>query len=75
MTAVKRLFLGAAVAVAVAGGSFAASAQTSPEPVQDPIVLAEEASPGGSQEIVVGAGVGVLVGIVVAILLLASISD
>jgi hypothetical protein len=59
----------------VLSSAIAASAQSAPEPEAEPLVVVEDAPRGTSQDIAVGAGVGVLVGLVVAVLLLASASD
>lgn len=59
----------------VATAAVAASGQSAPEPEAEPLVVAEDAPRGTSQDIAVGAGVGVLVGLVIAVLLLASASD
>lgn len=63
------------LAACVGGTAVAASAQGAPERAAAPIVVNEDSPPGSSRTIAVGAGIGVLVGLAVAVVLLASISD
>ena len=67
----------------VAGGAVAqtsapqgtADAAATTATASEPAAVAPEARPGGSREIALGAGIGVVVGLVVVFILLSSASD
>jgi len=65
-----RLALAAAV---LALGVGAASAQpAAPQPAPEPVQVAADAPPGGSRDVAVGAGIGVLAGLVILTIIVGS---